>query len=251
MGIFFLIPLFAQTRSFDDIFPHLAPEIRSRVFSPQGFIESLDSEKSSRLLNASSLDPRLSDGVFDGEPTFLLESLLVLPMEDKPSNLLAVYNALGKIRALKGRLYFSESRRQNIPLFEEATRIAGEKRTTAIPDPGPATVIPPSETIYLRIKDANFGNSYYRGNIRQDFSGLIYHLSNYKDLTYLFVPVIQEEKFAAQIYFEPIAEGILLYSLAGAEVSKFISSKIDMPSAIAKRLAVIISWVVDGIGPLP
>ncbi|MDR2257702.1 MAG: hypothetical protein LBE14_00980, partial [Treponema sp.] len=64
-------------------------------------------------------------------------------------------------------------------------------------------------------------------------------------------PVIKEEKFIAQLYFEPITEGVLVYSIAGADVSDFVASKIHMPSAIAKRLAVIISWVVDGISQKP
>jgi hypothetical protein len=77
--------------------------------------------------------------------------------------------------------------------------------------------------------------------------GLSYSLSNFKSLTYLLIPVIREEKFTAQLYFEPIAEGILIYGLAGADVSDFVSSRINMASAIDKRLTVIISWVAEGI----
>jgi hypothetical protein len=62
------------------------------------------------------------------------------------------------------------------------------------------------------------------------------------------IPVIKQEKFTAQLYFEPITEGILVYGLAGADVSDFIMSRMDMSSAIGKRLAVIISWVIDGWG---
>jgi hypothetical protein len=40
-----------------------------------------------------------------------------------------------------------------------------------------------------------------------------------------------------------------LYSIAGSDVSDFVASKIDMPSAIAKLIEVIISWVVDGVTP--
>jgi hypothetical protein len=63
----------------------------------------------------------------------------------------------------------------------------------------------------------------------------------------MFIPVIKEEKFTAQLYFEVIKEGILIYGLAGAEVSDLISTRIDMPSAIRKRLEVIISWVTVGL----
>jgi len=99
----------------------------------------------------------------------------------------------------------------------------------------------------MRLKDANFGNSYYRGDIALFRNGLRYSLTNNKNISYFFITVIKEEKFTVQLYFEVIAEGILIYSLAGTDVSDFISSRIDMPSAINKRLAVIISWAAEGI----
>jgi hypothetical protein len=251
IGFFCSVSLFPQNRSFDDIFPGLSPEIRAEAFSPGGFIESSEKSGGFHLLDANGLNPHLSGGILSRGLSFLVESLLVIPPGDKASNIIDVYNALGKVRALKGRLYHSVTRDQDIPLFEDATRLAGAKKNSPLPDPGPSSSLPPSETVYIRIKDANFGNCYYRGDMSLDDSGLLYRLSNYKNITYLFIPVIREEKFIAQLYFEPVTEGILVYSIAGADVSDFVSSKIDMPSAIAKRLAVIISWVTDGINEKP
>jgi hypothetical protein len=247
LGLYCLVPLFAQTRSLGEIFPGISPAVRDQAFSPNGFIYSSEKKDGFRLLDSSGLDPRLSGGVLNSGPSVLVESLLIIPRNNSPSSLLDVYNALGNIRALKGRLYHSATRNQDIPLFEDATRIAGAKKTSPIPDPGPSSSLPSAETVYLRIKDVNFGNSYYRGDVSLNSFGLVYRLSNYKNLTYLFIPVIKEGKFIAQLYFEPITEGILVYSIAGADISDFVASKIDMPSAIAKRLAVIISWVVDGV----
>jgi hypothetical protein len=251
IGIFCSIPLFAQLRSFDAIFPRLSPETRTLVFSPQGFIKSSGKSDGFYLLDSNGLDPQVTEGVLNGAPLFLIESLLVIPQKNKTASLLDIYNALGNVRALKGRVYHSATRDQDIPLFEDATRIAGEKKTSPVADPGPASAIPPSETIYLRIKDVNFGNSYYRGELFRGEFGIRYRLSNYRNLSYLFIPVIKEEKFIAQLYLEPLAEGVLVYSIAGADVSDFVSSKIDMSSAIIKRLEVIISWVVDGINAKP
>jgi hypothetical protein len=58
---------------------------------------------------------------------------------------------------------------------------------------------------------------------------------------------MKEEKFLAILYMEPLTEGMLIYSMAGADASDFIASKIDIPSAISKRLAVFIGWIRDGI----
>ena len=243
-------PLFAETRSFDTIFPGLPDTVRAAVFSGRGYIKSSEKIAGFNPLGRTGggkIDAKITDAVFAKQPGFLVESLLVIPGKAGTANLLDVYNALGNIRALKGRLYHSATRNEDIPLFEDATRLESAKKNTPVPDPAPASALPRSETVYLRLKDVNFGISFYRGDITLDQYGLRYSLTNNKNLSYLFIPVIKEEKFTVQLYFEPIQEGILIYSIAGAEVSDFVSSRIDMPSAISKRLAVIIAWVADGI----
>jgi hypothetical protein len=249
MGILFAFPLFAQLRSFDVIFPGLPEKIRSDALSGEGYIGT--SVKSTGLKSitgsgTSKIDQQIAGTVLSKQPGFIVESLLVIP-QTRDASLLSVYNALGNIRGLKGRLYSSHTRSKDIPLFEDATRLESEKKNVPIPDPGPASRLPSSETVYIRLKDVNFGNSYYRGEVKMAQYGLRYSLSNYKNVSYLFVPVIKEDKFNVQLYFEPIQEGILIYSIAGADVSDFVSSRIDMASAISKRLAVIIAWVAEGI----
>jgi hypothetical protein len=77
--------------------------------------------------------------------------------------------------------------------------------------------------------------------------GLCYTLTNFKSLSYFFVPVIKEGNFIALLYFEPIKEGVLIYGFAGVNISDFFASKISVDSAITKRLAVITSWAAEGI----
>jgi len=77
--------------------------------------------------------------------------------------------------------------------------------------------------------------------------GLCYKLTNFKSLSYFFLPVIKEGSFIAQMYIEPIQEGVLIYSIAGMDVNDFVASRVDIDSAIAKRLNVFVSWVADGI----
>jgi hypothetical protein len=244
------VPLIGQSRSFDLLFPRLDKATKEQVFSPDGFVISTRRSTGLDLLAASALDSTLSDFVLKHDPTYLTESLQVI-LTDKPVSFTQIYNAMGNIRGLKGRLYHSFTRNQETPLFEDATRLVSAKKLTPIPDPPPARSVPASETIYIRLKDVNFGNSYYRADITGNGWGLLYTLSNFKNLTYLFIPVIKEDKFIAQLYFEPIPEGVLVYSLAGTDVSDFIASQVDIPSAIRKRLDVIIQWVTDGITAAP
>jgi hypothetical protein len=178
--------------------------------------------------------------------SYLAESLMVVPYTGKILNRLDAYNALGKIRDLKGRMYNSYSRGET-PLFEDATRLESAQRNNPIPDPPPAAFLPSSETVYMRLKDANFGNSYYRADISVNQYGVTCNLANYRNLTYLFFTVMKEESFSAVLYIEPLAQGTLVYSVASAETSDFVANRIDIPSAIGKRLAVFIGWAADGL----
>jgi hypothetical protein len=240
------LPLYGQTRSFDDLFSFLDTEKRDAVFSSDGFLAA--SKNSRELVLCPALpETDIAGPVLSKNPRFLVESLLVLPYESSPPDLTDIYNALGKIQNLKGRLYHSATRDRDVPLFEDATRLEGPQKLIPIPDAPNISEAPPEETMYMRLRDINFGNSFYRADIRVNQRGLLYRLSNFKALSYLVIPVIGREKFIAQMYIEPLAEGILLYSIAGADVSDFVASQIDIPSAIQKRLEVIIGWVVDGL----
>ena len=247
-----VINLSAQLRSFDDIFSGMSSNIRKEVFTEAGYIRTI--EKSSGISFVSSspatdsgISGQIINTVIKNNPGYIVESILVVSAEQGSLTLLNVYNALGNVRGLKGRLYNSATRNQEIPLFEDATRIRSERQTTAIADPAPAKSLPRSETVYIRLKDINFGNTYYRGEMSLIQSGLCYSLSNFRNMTYFLIPVIREGNFIAQLYFEPIREGVLIYSIAGADVSDFVSSRVHISSAIAKRLEVIIAWAVEGI----
>jgi len=248
---YFCVPnTFAQPRLFNDIFPLINESIRSHIFSNEGYVRS--SQRSGGFVifgneQGNRLDPQIVNFVLNRNPGYIVESVMIIQDTRRSTNLLDVYNALSNVRGLKGRLYNSHTRNRAVPLFEEATRIVSEKQTTAIPDPNPSQILPERETIYIRLKDINFGNTYYRGDIALIQNGLRYTLLNFRNLNYLFVPVIKEEKFIAQLYVEPIREGILIYSIAGADISDFVASKIDIDSAISKRLAVITAWAADGL----
>jgi len=242
--------LFAQTRAFNDIFPGITPEIRSTIFSDSGYVRTSRRTSGFVILGSSQnsrLDPSIVNMVLDSRPGYFVESISIIPGNPGSVSLLNIYNALGNIRDLRGRLYSSATRGESVPLFEEATRVASERQTNSIPDPAPSNTLPQNETVYIRLRDVNFGNTYYRGEMALIQNGLRYTMTNFRAMSYLFVPVIREGKFVAQSYFEPIQEGVLIYSVAGADISDFFASRIHVDSAISKRLSVITSWSADGI----
>jgi len=238
----------AQLRSFSDVFPGISQRDRAAIFSDSGLVRSTRRSDGIVLYgNDSRVDMSIIEMVLRRNPAYLIESISILPADPGTVTLLHIYNALGNIRDLSGRLYDSATRNRAVPLFEEATRVTNERSTSAIPDPPPARALPASETIYIRLRDANFGNTYYRGEMAVIQNGLRYTLTNFRAMTYLFIPVIGTEKFITQLYFELIQEGVLIYSIAGMDISDFFASRISIDSAISKRLEVIIDWASDGI----
>jgi hypothetical protein len=249
--LFFLIsavlPAEAQYRSLNDIFPNIPGVLRDLVFHPGGLIAAYPASFGLQLKPVPASGIQISTPVLERDPAFFVESLTVVPYGNKPADLLTVYNALGKVRGLKGALYHSSSKNEGVPLFEDATRLEGARKLSPVPDPPDAPVLPYSETMYLRLKDVNFGNCYYRSDIAVSSRGLICTLTNFKTLTYGIIPVIKENKFITRLYIEPLAEGLMIYGIAGVDVSNFIASQIDIPSAIKKRVEIIIGWLVDGV----
>jgi hypothetical protein len=136
--LFTLLQLEAQTtslqekRSFNDVFPGIAPTVRQAAFSNEGYSKSAEKIPRFSLIGGalgSGINTQLIDSVFAKKPGFLVESIKVVPDAEGGYSLLDVYNALGNIRGLKGRLYDSFSRNEKAALFEEATRIESQKKT--------------------------------------------------------------------------------------------------------------------------
>jgi hypothetical protein len=245
--VFCAAPVFSQLRSFEDLFPGYDAKQKEEIFSPDGIMRT--SEDS---YNLQYLPPALSvigveESVSERHPSFLVESIIVIPFDRNPPDLLGVYNGIGRVRGLKGRTYSSFTRKSEVALFEDATRIESARKFDPVEDPLPARALPGGETIFMRLKDVNFGNSYYRADISFTPHGLVYDLINFRDLSYLFIKIIKADNFFARFYMEPLAEGVLLYSVSGADVSDFVAKQVDMPSAVIKRLRVITGWVIDGL----
>jgi len=247
---FFSANAYSQLRSFNAVFPNMTAEIRASVFGDTGYVRTSRRTTGFVILGSgqnSNLDPSITNILLRMNPGYIVESISIIPGPSGSISLLNIYNALGNIRDLQGRLYDSATRGEPVPLFEDATRITSERQTAAIPDPPASRTLPNSETVYLRLRDVNFGNTFYRGEMSLVQGGLSYTLTNFRAMNYMMVPVIREGKFIAQLYFEPIQEGILIYSIAGADISDFFASRIHVDSAISKRLAVITAWSADGI----
>lgn len=263
----------SRLRSFPELYPFASEGTLLKEASSEGGILRVTEEKPAkerlRYLPATTPPFPWERIVQKRNVTFFVEALRLVPRKatgpqvspqtskdssaPTPSpttsfpDMLRIYGALSRTRDLSGRLYHSHSRNKDIPLFEEVTRIESLRNQRAIPDPSGMTAVPERETLFIKLKDANFGTCFYQAELERWDKGLLYTLTNARGLTYGIIPIIGEQKLIAQIYLEPLTEGILIYALAGSEVPALIASQVHMPSAIEKRLNVIIQWLVDGL----
>jgi hypothetical protein len=238
--------LFSQIRPFTEVFPSASVEQRHAAFSAEGYLYTGHRTENLTLMPRTGERIRVEKSSLGPNPGFFVEALRIVPR--KNISLLRIYNALQKIQGLKGKTYYSETSKRHIPLFPDAVRIEGPKNLRSfLPDPPPAQVLPTGEIFYVRLTDTRFGNCYYEISLTVNQQGILYKISNFKNVTYGPIPVMKEKTFTALLYIEPVEEGLALYCLAGAEVSDFIAKFVDIPSALNKRLDVFIAWLLDGI----
>jgi hypothetical protein len=245
--LIFEIPHFIfETRSFDDIFPGFSRSKKRSVFSNEGLKYSFDKDGSAELIPNPDSDIDLLSSVRARNPSHLIEVLMVLPYgSERELDLLDIYNALGRIENLKDHSFIINDRSYNI--FEETTRLESARNRRSIPDPPPADTLPYAQTMYLRFKDASYGNLFIRGDISISLYGITYSMTNFTDIRYFLVPIIRAERISIIIYLEPIKEGVLIYSVSGLYLPGFISDRVNLTPFINRRITALVSWITEGI----
>ena len=148
---------------------------------------------------------------------------------------------------MKDVKYHSFTRKKWVPLFEEAFRIDSPDSLKPLPDPARLPAIPDAETLFVKLKDINLGNTIYRSELVNTGRALLYTITNHKASTLLFITVMKREHFVSRIYLEPLEEGVLVYCVACIELAGFVERMIDVPSALKKRLDVLIEWALAGL----
>jgi len=233
-------------RTLNDLFPNLNANQRRNVLSEGGMRNIFFAREKPIFVPASNSGINIMADVMKRTPVQLIETLLVVPYRTRTLTKLDAYNAISQVEKLSTHLV-RQSRGVDIPLFAEAVRLEGTSRNSYVPDPPPATVLPSSETIHLRIRDYYFGNTYFRGEFKENEHGVTLELTNFLAVWYLVFPVMGAEKFAMVIYMEPIREGMLVYGLAGIDIPEFIAAKINLASNINRRVRIIINWISENL----
>jgi len=242
--LIFEVPVF-EIRSLDAIFPNLSRSQRRTVFSNEGLRHSFAKDESPMIVPAPGLGIDLLGSVMRKDPSHLIEALVVVPYDERELDLLDIYNALGRIEKIKD--HPASSRGNDLYIITESTRIESARNRRAISDPSPAVTLPFSETMYLRLKEINFGNLFIRADVSISMYGITYSMTNFADVRYFLVPIMRAERFTTIIYLEPVKEGILIYSMSGFYLPGFISDRVNLTPNINRRIEIFIKWITEGL----
>jgi len=234
-----------ENRSLYTLFPNFTERQRRSIRNNQVIRSSFTKGEAPTLVPNPDLEINLLGTILRKDPSHLIEALLVVPYNEKELDLLDIYNALGRISNIKdcavllrGNDYF---------IFTESTRIDNTRNRRAISDPAPATFLPFSETMYLRLKEINFGNLFIRGDISISTYGITYSMTNFTDIRYFLVPLMRAERYSTIIYLEPVKEGVLIYSMTGFYLPGFIADRVNLTPNINRRIDVFIKWITEGL----
>jgi hypothetical protein len=247
--LFFSVSLLGASplRSFDNLFPDLAENHRARVFHQAGLRNTFLSHETPRFSPCPNSRIELLDTIMEKNPTQLIQVLIVVPHTDRTFNKLDAYNAIGKIRNIRNQQVYSAARDRYITVFEESTRLQNGRRNSPIPDPPPANTLPASESIFFCLRDAFFGNIFFRGDFSDERYGINFNITNNQAIWYLIFPVMRSEKFAMVLYVEPLVEGMLIYGVAGIDIPEFFVVRTNLAFNIDRRTTIFINWLSDGL----
>jgi hypothetical protein len=240
--IFEVSPIF-ESRSFNEIFPGLSRTERSLIMSDRGLKHAFEKGDSPMMTPGPNSGIDIYRSVLKKDPSHILEFIMVAPYNEKELDMLDVYNALGRVEDIKDAYIHANGR--DIYLFPESTRLENARSRRSISDPPPAKILPFSETMYLRIKEAYFGNIFLKGDVSISLYGITYSLTNFTDIRFLLLPIMKEERLSIIIYLEPIKEGVLVYCMSGLYLPSFIANSVNLPLSMNTRVTVLINWLVN------
>jgi len=233
-------------RSFDDIFPGFSQSQKNSVKSLRGLRHAYDKDGVPAYNPASSSGVNLQSFVLRKNPSHIVEALVLVPYNKRQLDILDIYNAIGRIEHLKEQT-LNLRNGGTLNVFKDTTRIISASNTRAIPDPEPASILPYSETMYLRFTDNYIGSIFLKGEITQSLYGITYSLTNFRGINFSIFQIMQAERVSINLYLEPIKEGLLLYSVSGIYLPDFIMDKLNLSTNINNRITVLINWITEGL----
>jgi hypothetical protein len=244
--LIFEVPQFVfETRSFNNLFPNLSSSQTSMVFSEAGLKNYFEKDGSPALTPHAGSGIDLLSSVMAKNPSHIIEAMVVVPYNERELEMLDIYNALRSIGNIQDHTVTINGK--DTVILEETTRMESAKSRKSISDPPPVNILPYSETMYLRFKDAYYGNLYIRGDVSMGLYGITYNMTNFTDVRYFLIPIIRAERLSIIIYLEPIKEGVLVYSVSGLYLPGFIADRVNLTPSINRRITVLLKWIVDSL----
>ncbi|MFP4510935.1 MAG: DUF6675 family protein, partial [Spirochaetaceae bacterium] len=149
---------------------------------------------------------------------------------------------LRSISRMQGIEYYSERRNRMRVLFEQSYTVAEAGGDNRIADRH-VTSIPREETLYARQEDGTFGDHAYAITYRRHANGLSLDLTNLDPLRYAFFPAVSARGLRIVLFVTPADEGVLVYSIALADVPRIPVFTGRVAISFENRLIAVTNWL--------
>lgn len=228
----------------------LPPDLLSdhpEILEGESVTSPVDSGEPALLPRNDDLVEDLIPGMPLDDVPVAIESLRYIPLTERDGDAvsigeLTVYNILRSISRMQGIEYYSERRNRMRVLFEQSYTVAEAGGDNRIADRH-VTSIPTEDILYARQEDGTFGDHAYAITYRRHASGLSLDLTNLDPLRYGFFPAVSERGLRIVLFVTPVDEGVLVYSIALADVPRIPVFTGRVAISFENRLIAVTNWL--------
>lgn len=139
-------------------------------------------------------------------------------------------------------IYYSNTRKKYMPLYEKTCMVQDEVNRVAIPDRIDEPV--EGQTYYVLQDDASFGETLYEETIQKAGDTLYAKLTNLDTMGLAFIKAIKPRNLNLNIITVDCGDDIILYMCMDTNCKKFISVEKKMKESLTSRVLAIKEWIV-------
>jgi len=225
------------------VLPKLTSDEIHRLLAYDLIIEDYIENSSPRLLPSGQAAMTLHESLPDRkEGTKYQTAYLIDAVRFSDTDKLIFLNRLAQLDTLSGITYYSETRSRETILFDDVYVV--ETPGSRIPRPvGAFSKIPKQLNLFIHIKDANFGSTWFSVSLFEKDNVFFFLIENALPMGIGPIRAFDAGDFRIAFSFNEVQEGLLVSSVSYFNPKKLASKFVDIFSAAEKRIRAISSWM--------
>lgn len=225
------------------VLPKLTSDEIQRLLANNLIIEDYMENSSPRLLPSGQTAMTLQESLPDRkEGSKYQTAYLIDAVRFSDTDKLIFLNRLAQLDTLSGITYYSETRGKETILFDDVYVV--ETPGSRIPKPvRPFSKIPEELSLFVHIKDANFGSTWFSVSLFEKDNIVFFLIENVQPMGIGPIRAFDAKDFRIAFSFKEVQEGLLVSSVSYFNPRKLASQFVDIFSAAEKRIRAISNWM--------